>query len=320
MSAQAPVGEGTTVAAHSVLAPDVRWGGGGAIGAHVSVETGVTAGDRVTVGDGARLCAGLTLEDDVFVGPNATFVNDPFPRSGRPVPAPRGAVVRAGASIGAGAIVLGGLEVGERAMVGAGAVVTRSVPRNAIVAGNPARIRGYVEAAADAALLPVRQDGAMPGDAEVVASRVRGVALHRFPVVRDLRGSLVAAEFEQRLPFVPHRYFLVFDVPNSEVRGEHAHRECHQFLVCVHGEVHVVADDAERREEFVLDDNRLGLHLSPMVWATQYRYSPGSTLLVFASHPYDPDDYIRDYETYLAERLAQGGGERGGDPPGGVVP
>lgn len=318
MSADASVGAGTTVGPYSHVAAGARWGRDGRIGANVSVEAGVTAGDGVTVADGARLCAGLTLEDGVLVGPNVTFVNDRFPRSGSAPAAPQAAVVRAGASIGAGATVLSGIEIGERALVGAGAVVTRSVPRNAIVVGNPARIRGYAEADDDAALRPLRQQGS---GAEVLESSVEGVALHRFPVVRDLRGSLVAAEFAERLPFVPHRYFLVFDVPGSEVRGEHAHRRCHQFLVCVHGEVHVVADDSQRRQEFVLDDNCLGLHLPPMVWATQYRYSPGSTLLVFASHPYDADDYVRDYATFLRERLraADRGGDGGGDPAGVVV-
>jgi UDP-2-acetamido-3-amino-2,3-dideoxy-glucuronate N-acetyltransferase len=133
---------------------------------------------------------------------------------------------------------------------------------------------------------------------------VAGVAIHWLPAVRDLRGSLVAGEFEQRLPFIPRRYFLVFDVPGADVRGEHAHRVCHQFLVCVAGKVHVIADDGERRQEFVLEDKQTGLHLPPMTWGIQYRYSVDATLLVFASHPYDPDDYIRDYDDFLRERRA----------------
>lgn len=306
-------GEGTTAAPHARVAPEAVLGHGIVLGAHVTVEAGAEIGDGTHVGDGAFVCGGAVLERDVFVGPNATFVNDPFPRAGRS-PAGAAARVRAGASIGAGATILGGLEIGERAMVGAGAVVTRSVPREAIVLGNPARIHGYVgaDADADAALSPVRHDDAVGDEpAEVLPSAVEGVTLHRFPSIRDLRGSLVAAEFEQRLPFLPQRYFLVFDVPSTEVRGEHAHRVCHQFLVCVHGAVHVVADDGRRREEFVLDGKRLGLHLPPMVWGTQYRYDADSTLLVFASHPYDPDDYIRDYGEFLEER-ARYGAVRGG--------
>jgi UDP-2-acetamido-3-amino-2,3-dideoxy-glucuronate N-acetyltransferase len=93
----------------------------------------------------------------------------------------------------------------------------------------------------------------------------------------------------------------VFGVPSVETRGEHAHRECHQFLVCVRGSVSVVADDGRRREEYLLDRPELGLHLPPMVWGIQYRYSADAVLLVFASHYYDPADYIREYDRFLAE-------------------
>ena len=92
---------------------------------------------------------------------------------------------------------------------------------------------------------------------------------------------------------------MVFDVPSVETRGEHAHHECHQFLVCVRGSVAVVADDGKSREEFVLDRPDLGLHLPPRVWGIQYKYSADAVLLVFASHYYDAADYIRDYEQFL---------------------
>ena len=116
----------------------------------------------------------------------------------------------------------------------------------------------------------------------------------------ELRGNLSAGEFESHVPFVPRRYFLVFDVPGKDVRGEHAHRRCHQFLVCVRGSVSVVVDDGTASEEIVLDAPNLGLYLPPMVWAVQYQYSADALLLVFASDPYDPEDYIRDYETFRA--------------------
>ena len=94
----------------------------------------------------------------------------------------------------------------------------------------------------------------------------------------------------------------MFDVPSVETRGEHAHKACHQFLVCVRGSVNVVADDGRDRQEYVLDRPEKGLHLPPMVWGIQYKYSPDAVLLVFASHYYDADDYIRDYEEF--RRLA----------------
>jgi len=118
--------------------------------------------------------------------------------------------------------------------------------------------------------------------------------------VSDIRGSLTAGEFGKDIPFTPLRYFLVYDVPTAETRGEHAHRECHQFLVAVKGQVHVVADDGENREEFVLDSPTKGVYLPPMTWGIQYKYSPNALLMVFASHHYDANDYVRDYDEFLA--------------------
>jgi dTDP-4-dehydrorhamnose 3,5-epimerase-like enzyme len=92
----------------------------------------------------------------------------------------------------------------------------------------------------------------------------------------------------------------VYDVPGKDVRGEHAHRECTQFLVCVRGSVSVVVDDGRASEEIVLNGPDTGLLVPPMVWAVQYRYTPDAMLLVLASHEYDPDDYIRDYDQFLS--------------------
>ena len=110
----------------------------------VFVENDVVVGDRVTVKCGVQLWDGVRLENDVFVGPNATFTNDPMPRSKQYPEKYAVTVVCAGASIGANATILPGIVIGELAMVGAGAVVTRAVPPRAIVVGNPARIKGYV--------------------------------------------------------------------------------------------------------------------------------------------------------------------------------
>lgn len=267
----------------------------------VFIENDVVVGDRVTVKCGVQLWDGVRLGDDVFVGPNATFTNDPFPRSRVRPDRFVETVVEAGASIGANATVLPGVRIGARAMVGAGAVVTRDVPPGAVVVGNPGRIVGYD------GVVPIdpmeRTEPAQTG--ELVASKVRGVRLHRLPSFRDLRGSLTVAEFDRHVPFAAKRCFLVHHVPGKDVRGEHAHRVCHQFLVCVAGSVHVVVDDATEREEFVLATPSLGLHLPPMVWGIQYKYTPDAVLMVFASEHYDAGDYIRDYAEFL--RLAKSG-------------
>lgn len=112
---------------------------------HVFIENDVRVGDRVTVKCGVQLWDGVVLEDDVFVGPNATFTNDPHPRSKQPPPAFSKTLVCTGASIGANATLLPGITIGPNAMVGAGAVVTHDVPANAIVIGNPAQIKGYTD-------------------------------------------------------------------------------------------------------------------------------------------------------------------------------
>jgi acetyltransferase-like isoleucine patch superfamily enzyme/dTDP-4-dehydrorhamnose 3,5-epimerase-like enzyme len=290
------VGAGTRIWAFAHVLPGVRIGQNCNICDHVLIEGGVSIGDRVTVKCGVQLWTGTTIEDDVFIGPNATFTNDRFPRSRQWPDEYERTRVCVGASIGANATLLSGITVGTRAMVGAGSVVTRSVPPNAIVVGNPARIIGYVDtqrgsAPKAAAEQPV---GASP-------TRVRGVTLHRLSLVNDLRGDLSFAEFQRVVPFAVKRYFIVFNVPTTEVRGEHAHRTCHQFFIATHGQVSVVADDGAEREEFLLDRPDRGLHLPPMVWGIQYRYSADAVLLVFASEYYDPADYIREYDAWLAQ-------------------
>jgi len=114
-----------------------------------------------------------------------------------------------------------------------------------------------------------------------------------------MRGNLSVGEFEKTVPFTPKRYFLSFEVPSEKTRGEHAHRQCKQFLICVNGRCSVVADDGKNRQEFLLDRPDLGLYLPPMTWGIQYRYSADATLLVFASEYYDNSDYIRDYAEFL---------------------
>jgi dTDP-4-dehydrorhamnose 3,5-epimerase-like enzyme len=204
-------------------------------------------------------------------------------------------MLRKGCSIGANATILPGIEIGAGAMIGAGTVVTRSVPPHAIAIGNPARITGYVDAVRDAVPAAPRA----PAAAGAVRSLgVGGVALHELPLIEDMRGNLSVGEFAQSVPFVPQRYFLVLDVPSLEVRGEHAHRKCMQFLVCVRGSCAIVVDDGSRRAEVLLDRPNMGLFLPPMVWGIQYKYSSDAVLLVFASEHYDPHDYIRDYAEY----------------------
>ena len=292
------VGRGTRIWAYAHVLPGAFIGADCNICDHVFIENDVRVGNRVTVKCGVQLWDGVSLEDDVFVGPNATFTNDPFPRSKQPPPHFARTVVRAGASIGANATILPGITVGHRAMVAAGSVVTHDVPANAMVAGNPASIKGYVDSR------PLGRTPPATALQELPPSRVQGVALVALTLATDLRGSLIAGQVGQGLPFEPRRFFTVFDVPTREVRGEHAHRHLHQLLVCLRGECHLHVDDGRIREDILLDTPRLGVHLAPMVWGVQYRFSADAILLVLASAEYDPDDYIRDYDEFC--RLVPG--------------
>ena len=106
---------------------------------HVFIEGDVNIGDRVTIKCGVQIWDGLRIESDVFIGPNATFTNDPYPRSKQEFELLH-TRVQEGATIGANATILPGITIGAKAMVGAGAVVTKDVPGNTLVVGNPARV------------------------------------------------------------------------------------------------------------------------------------------------------------------------------------
>lgn len=134
---------------------------------------------------------------------------------------------------------------------------------------------------------------------ENIKYAVNNIQLRYFKIIHDLRGSLSVGEFMQEVPFVPKRYFLVFDVDNAKIRGEHAHKKCHQFLICVKGSCKVLVDDGKNRAELMLNKPNVGLYLPPMIWGTQHEYTKDAVLLVFASEHYDPDDYIRDYQLFL---------------------
>lgn len=138
------IGESTRIWQFCVILSGARIGKNCNICAHVFIESDVVIGDNVTIKSGVQLWDGLHIEDDVFIGPNVTFTNDKFPRSKIYPKTFAKTVIRRGASVGGGAVILPGITIGERAMVGAGAVVTKDVPPGAIVAGNPARVIGCV--------------------------------------------------------------------------------------------------------------------------------------------------------------------------------
>ena len=290
------VGEGTRIWAYAHILPGAKVGSDCNICDHTFIENDVIIGDRVTIKCGVQLWDGIRVEDDVFIGPNATFTNDPFPRSKHHLTEYPQTLVQRGASVGANATILPGITIGERAMVGAGAVVTHNVPPHAKLLGNPARIVGYIDAVVES------PSAILASSLSTGESRFGDVAILHMPMVNDLRGNLSFGEIQRHVPFDVKRYFLVFDVASEKIRGEHAHRQLHQLLICVGGRCHVVTDDGTERHEFVLDSPTKAVYIPPMVWATQYKFTRDAILLVLASDFYDSSDYIRDYAEFRALR------------------
>ncbi|WP_182407575.1 acyltransferase [Psychrobacter sp. GP33] len=139
------IGEGTRVWQFVVILKGAKIGQGCNICAHTLIESDVIIGNNVTVKSGAHIWDGARIEDDVFIGPNVTFTNDLMPRSKQYPDVFLGITLKKGCSIGGNVTLLPGITIGEKAMVGAGAVVTKDVPDYAVVVGNPAKIIRYMK-------------------------------------------------------------------------------------------------------------------------------------------------------------------------------
>ena len=147
------IGEGTHVWQFTVVLPGAVIGRNCNIGANCFVENDVTFGDGVTIKNGVQVWDRMVIGDGVFIGPNATFTNDLNPRSRRGAankePELLPTVIGEGASIGANATIVCGIEIGRYAMIGAGSVVTKDVPEFSLVYGSPARVHGRVDEKGD---------------------------------------------------------------------------------------------------------------------------------------------------------------------------
>ncbi len=120
------------------------------------------------------------------------------------------------------------------------------------------------------------------------------------PKIKNRSGNISIAQGTDNLPFATKRVFYLYDIPAGEERGAHAHKECHQFLIAASGSFEVMLDDGINRKIVSLNRPYYGLHIPPGIWAHELNFSSGAICLVLASHIYEPNDYIRDYDNYLS--------------------
>lgn len=132
------IGDETTIWQYSIILESAIIGSNCNINCHTFIENDVVIGNNVTIKSGVYLWDGITIKDDVFIGPNVTFTNDKFPRSKSHFELQR-ITIGKGASIGAGALIMGGVNIGEYALVAAGSIVTKDVPDYTLVLGQPAK-------------------------------------------------------------------------------------------------------------------------------------------------------------------------------------
>ena len=113
-------------------------------------------------------------------------------------------------------------------------------------------------------------------------------------------GSLTFLEGERDIPFPIKRIYYIYDIMAGERRGFHAHRELMQYLICISGSCKVLMDDGTKSEEIMLNDPNQGLYIGPKVWHEMFDFSENAVLLVLASDYYEENDYIRDYNVFMA--------------------
>lgn len=119
----------------------------------------------------------------------------------------------------------------------------------------------------------------------------------------DRLGNLTVVSSNHTMPFDIQRVFYIYDVPGGESRGGHAHKEAWQFIVAVSGSFCLTIDDGSLKQTYILNRPYRGLLIPPGIWATLEEFSSGAVALVLTSHPYDTEDYIKDYDKFLLEKI-----------------
>ena len=125
------------------------------------------------------------------------------------------------------------------------------------------------------------------------------------PRIQNRAGNITPVHNNIDIPFAVERIFYLYDVPGGEGRGSHAHKECHQFLVAASGSFEVLLDDGKTQRLVQLNRPYIGLHIPPLIWASEINFSSGAICLVMASHRYNAVDYIRSYDLFKQIVLKQ---------------
>lgn len=122
------------------------------------------------------------------------------------------------------------------------------------------------------------------------------------PQIGNRLGHITPVNNNIEIPFEIKRVFYLYDIPGGESRGAHAHKECHQFLIATSGSFEVLLDDGKTKRQIMLNRPNVGLHIPPLIWASEMNFSAGSICLVLASHLYEELDYIRTYQDFINHR------------------
>ncbi len=128
---------------------------------------------------------------------------------------------------------------------------------------------------------------------------IKNCNLLKLPKVHAISGNITSLNNDVDSPFEVKRIFYIYDIPSGADRGAHAHKECHQLLIAITGSFEVEVFDGKEKTKFFLNQPNVGLHIPPGIWASEINFSGGGICLVLASHEYDENDYIRDYQEYL---------------------
>tara|TARA_B100000780_G_C21126987_1_gene457803 strand:- start:9923 stop:10831 length:909 start_codon:yes stop_codon:yes gene_type:complete len=275
------IGYGTKIWQYTVILERASIGHNCNICSHCFIENDVKIGNNVTIKNHNQIWDGVVIKDDVFIGPSVKFTNDALPTSKdwqKEIPK---TIIHRGVSIGAGAVILPGIEIDEGATIGAGAVVTRSVKAHTTIVGSPQKTIGYKSR-----------------DNFNKNSKLNS-KIFKFNKSSDKRGNLVAAESTKDVPFEIKRLFYINEVPYGYDRGSHAHIICKQFIICLKGSLDIACDDGKNSKIYSLSNNSEGLYIPELTWNVLYNFSSDCLVLVLASESYKKNDYIHSYSRFL---------------------